>query len=366
MPTPVSAKPMYRKIRERLERDIAGGRYAAGQKFPSEAALVQRFGASRITVGRAVRELQERGLLDRVAGSGTFVRGAGQRPGEGMLFGLVIPDLGETEIFEPICQGIAAAREARGHGLIWAHADQGVESREEQALELARYSIARSVAGVFFAPLECSAASAEVNARVMKMLHEAGIAVVLLDRRPEDTGARRDCDLVGIDNHRAGYLAAEHLLRLGARRVGFVRLEGQASTVKARVRGYQDALAEFGGGAGHLFTMRANQAMEPSEEARGCEAFVCANDRVAGRWMQALIEAGVRIPRDVRIVGIDDVNYASLLPVPLTTVRQPCREIGETALRVMLERLERPKMAARDVLLDCTLVIRKSCGAKAG
>ena len=276
----------------------------------------------------------------------------------------MIPNLGETEIFEPICQGIAAAPEARGHGLLWAHADQRVESREEQALELARYSIARSVAGVFFAPLEFSAESAEVNARVMKLLHGAGIAVVMLDRRPEDSGARRTCDLVGIDNHRAGYLAAEHLLRLGARRVGFVRLEGQASTVKARVRGYQDALADLGG-AGRVLTMRAHQPMEWTAEARECEAFVCANDRVAGRWMQTLLEHGVRIPRDVRIVGIDDVNYASLLPVPLTTVHQPCREIGEAALRVMLERLERPKMAARDVLLDCSLVIRKSCGAKA-
>ena len=363
MTQPVSAKPMYQKIRERLERDIAGGRYPAGGKFPSEAALVQRFGASRITVGRAVRELQERGLLDRVAGSGTYVRGAAQRPTEGLLFGLVIPNLGETEIFEPICQGIAASPEARGHGLLWAHADQGVESREEQALELARYCLARSVAGVFFAPLEFSPASAEVNARVIKLLHGAGIAVVLLDRRPEDSPARRTCDLVGIDNHRAGFLAAGHLLRLGARRVGFVRLEGQASTVNARVRGYQDALADFSV-PGHVFTMRANQPMEWHAEARACDAFVCANDRVAGRWMQTLLEHAVRIPRDVRIVGIDDVNYASLLPVPLTTVHQPCREIGEAALRVMLERLARPRMAARDVLLDCTLVIRKSCGTK--
>src|ERR1035441_9110448 len=114
MPQHVSARPMYQKIRERLERDISGGLYAAGAKSPSEAALVQRFGASRITVGRAVRELQEHGLLDRVAGSGTYVRGAAQRPTEGLLFGLVIPNLGETEIFEPICQGIAAAPEARG------------------------------------------------------------------------------------------------------------------------------------------------------------------------------------------------------------------------------------------------------------
>ena len=73
----------------------------------------------------------------------------------------------------------------------------------------------------------------------------------------------------------------------------------------------------------------------------------------------------MRIPQDARIAGIDDVSYAALLPVPLTTVHQPCREIGETAMRVMLERLERPKMAARDILLDCTLVIRQSCGAPA-
>jgi len=69
------------------------------------------------------------------------------------------------------------------------------------------------------------------------------------------------------------------------------------------------------------------------------------------------------IPRDVRIVGIDDVNYASLLPVPLTTIRQPCREIGAAALEAMLDRLDRPNMPARDILLDCELIVRESCGA---
>jgi GntR family transcriptional regulator of arabinose operon len=61
-------------------------------------------------------------------------------------------------------------------------------------------------------------------------------------------------------------------------------------------------------------------------------------------------------------VGIDDVRYAALLPVPLTTIHQPCREIGEAALRVMLQRLAHPKMPAQEVLLDCELVVRESCG----
>ncbi len=196
----------------------------------------------------------------------------------------------------------------------------------------------------------------------MKLLDAARIPIVLLDRRPEESAGRRARDLVGIDNHRAGFLATEHLLRMGIRRAGFVRYEGQATTVKARVRGYQDALREFDA-AGHVFTMPPGERFPLTAAVRECQAFVCANDRVAAHLMQTLLAAGLRIPRDVRIVGIDDVNYAALLPVPLTTVHQPCRDIGETALRVMLERLERPKMPARDVLLECNLIVRKSCGA---
>jgi DNA-binding LacI/PurR family transcriptional regulator len=92
------------------------------------------------------------------------------------------------------------------------------------------------------------------------------------------------------------------------------------------------------------------------------DAVVCANDKLAGGVMHALLNQGVRIPEDVRIVGIDDVAYASLLPVPLTTVHQPCQDIGEAALHAMLERLDRPRSPARNVLLDCWLVVRESCG----
>jgi GntR family transcriptional regulator, arabinose operon transcriptional repressor len=366
MPKSAPAKPLYQTMVERLSRDITTGRYKPGHKFPSEAALVKRFNVSRITVIRAVRELQQRGLVDRVAGSGTYVRDPIRRPRENLLFGLIIPNLGDTEIFGPICQGIAASPDANGHGLLWGHADSRSLSKEEQALQLCRQCIARGVSGVFFAPLELSAQSAEVNHRVMKSLKKAGIPVVFLDRRPgEETSDRERCDLVGIDNYRAGYLAAEHLRRLGARRVGFIAYERQASTVKGRIRGYKDALSASSSGAigKRVFIVRPGDRLELPSATRDCDAFVCANDRVAGQLMHALLAQGIRIPQDVRLVGIDDAGYADLLPVPLTTVHQPCRDIGETALRVMLERLDRPQMPARDILLNCELVIRESCGA---
>ncbi|MCU1258336.1 MAG: transcriptional regulator, GntR family, partial [Bryobacterales bacterium] len=328
-------------------------------------ALVNRFGASRITIGHALRELQQRGLIDRIAGSGTYVRPLKGQRREGLLFGLIIPNLGETEIFEPICHAIAASPDANGHALLWGHSDPDSSGKEEEAMQLCDQCIVRGVSGVFFAPVELTAKSAEVNSRVMKRLKGAGIPVVLLDRRQDQTTARDHCDLVGVDNHRAGYIATEHLLRLGARRVGFIAYEHQASTVKTRIRGYQDALAAWHGGdcGSRTFELTADLPMQLPAAAAECDAFVCANDRVAGQLMHMLLGQGIRIPQDVRIVGIDDVKYAPLLPVPLTTVHQPCRDIGETALRTMLERLDRPNMPARDILLDCALVIRKSCGS---
>lgn len=127
---------------------------------------------------------------------------------------------------------------------------------------------------------------------------------------------------------------------MGARRIGFLAYRNQASTVKARIAGYRDALpaGTRAGVPGDIVYVPAGSRFDLPAEALKFEAFVCANDRLAGHLMHALIERGIRL----RITGIDDVNYAALLPVPLTTVHQPCRDIGETALRILLERLERP------------------------
>jgi len=359
-------KPKYQKIYDALAQSIRNGELKFGQKIPSEAALVKRFGVSRITVGRAVRELQQGGLVKRIAGSGTYVRGGEKASRRGLLFGLIIPDLGETEIFEPICQGIAGAGSAGDHALMWGHANSTRESKQEQALQLSRQCIDRHVSGVFFAPLEFDAD--DTNKLVLSSLRKAKIPVVLLDRRPGGSTDRYRPDRVGIDNHRAGLLATEHLIRLGARHIAFVAQPKSASTIEARIAGYRDALLAAGQPVDrqlvvHLTRQPAGLKNLVTDES--VDAFVCANDRIAGHLMRALLAQHVGIPDDVRIVGIDDVNYASLLPVPLTTIHQPCREIGAAALEAMLDRLERPAMPARDILLDCELVVRESCGAAA-
>lgn len=360
------SKPKYQELFESLKADILSGRFSPGQKLPSEAALVLRSGASRITVTRAIRELQNAGLVDRVAGSGTYVRQASPEENRPFLFGLLIPDLGETEIFEPICQGIANSSDAGNHALLWGHADAQA-SKPERAWRLCRQFIERKVAGVFFAPLEFEGEAEKVNRRILAALRDAGVAVVLLDRWHSKTPERKRPDLVGINNRQAGFTATEHLLRHGCRRIGFMGYHGAATTISERMRGYEEALLAQGlqpaaGSELHLHA-HAVQAFRGTGGDSSLDAIVCVNDRIAGELMHLFLAKGLRIPDDIRLVGIDDVAYASLLPVPLTTVRQPVREIGEAALRAMLDRLRSPHQPAREILLDGELIIRRSCGS---
>jgi len=357
--------PKYQQVFDTLQREILSGRYQSEQKLPSEAALVKRFGTSRITVGRALRELYHAGLIHRRAGSGTYLATAESADG-GLLFGLLIPNLAGTEIFGPICQGMSEAPQARKNALLWGNITSDPATKGEQAWQLCQQYIARKVAGVFFAPLERAAGSDRTNQRIISALERARIPVVLLDRCFLPYPNRSQHDLVGIDHRRAGYMITEHLLKLGCRRIAFVAYANSASTVAARIAGYREALFASGVPVEPALVYALNSD-EESEVRRLMEtvnpdSIIGANDRIAGHLMHSLLRLHHRIPKGVRIVGIDDVEYADLLPVPLTTVHQPCREIGVAAVDAMLERVARPEMPVRDILLDCKLVIRDSCG----
>ena len=160
--------PKYKQVYAALWREIQSGRLHDGDRLPSEAELERRFAASRITVGRAMRDLQSAGLVERRAGSGTYVRTP--RVEGALSFGLLIPDLGETEIFEPICQGMMASPLAREHALVWGSLNRADGSKEERAWQLSRQYIERRVAGVFFAPLELTSTKDDVNRRIAEAI----------------------------------------------------------------------------------------------------------------------------------------------------------------------------------------------------
>lgn len=361
VPSDLSVSPKYRQIYDALKAAIASGEYQKGQRLPSESEMVKTFGASRLTVNRALRELQFGGIISRRAGSGSYVSGLAAPE---YTFGLLIPELGQTEIFEPICRGMAELELDAPHVLLWGKSPGNTSDVERQAEESCSQWIAKNVSGVFFAPLEYMGQKDEINARIAERFEQAGIPLVLIDRDIVAYPDRSRHDIVGIDNRRAAYTLTRHMLSVGCRRLLFLGREQPAPSCVARSAGFRDGLQDAGldyspSLVRHVDPTATSQIQQAVKDVAP-DGIVCSNDFTAAHVMRVLEHLSLSVPDDVRVAGFDDVKYANLLPVPLTTVRQPCAELGATAVRVMAERLKNPLMPARDVLLNFSLVVRES------
>ena len=363
-------KSKHGLISSQLEMEISAGKYSAGARLPSEVQLVTQFGVSRPTVARALRDLELKGLIERRAGSGTYVSSNQQRLNSTRVMGLLVPGLSNTEIFHIICGEIASLARVHEYGLYWGGSTsprQDADASLKHAEEICKQFIERKISGVFFAPAELQPNQEEANLRIAESLREAGIPVVLIDRDLTNFPKRSDFDLVGIDNLAGGFMVTEHLIKLGCQKILFVSRPLSAGTVNARVAGVREALVQ-----NHLeFDSHSIREGDPSDlkfvrsliSGRLADAIICANDDTAAVLIRTMESQGMRPPRDIRVVGFDDVKYATLVSVPLTTVHQPCRDIAVVAFQTMMRRLADPTLPVQSISLAPRLVVRESCGA---
>jgi LacI family transcriptional regulator len=361
--------PKHREISRQLLEEIGAGKYADG-RLPTEMQLVTRFSVSRPTVARALRDLQSEGLIQRRAGSGTFLQRPSVRPVATRQLGLLIPTLGTTEIFEVICGELANLARAHDYHLSWGNALLSLENENlsrEQATTLCDQFIEQQVAGVIFAPFEQTSGQEEINQHILGRLTKAGIPVILLDRDLMPYPRRSNLDLVGIDNLAGGCQIAEHLIKLGCERLAFVAQPHAAPTINARIAGVREAMTayqlEIPRDWVHIGSPEDLKFVRALISGRRWDAIICANDFVAASLLRQCERNNCRVPQDIRLAGFDDAKYATLLSVSLTTMHQPCRDIANMAFRTLLERIADPTLPARNLLLTPQLVIRESCGA---
>lgn len=354
----------HKQIREQLELSIASGAYAPGARLPTELELCRQFGAARATVARALRALEDSGLIARRRGAGTFVRSS-EATTATQRIGLLIPGIGEGEVFAPICASIAAHATQFGLRISWKQLPEvSPENKADAVRAMCRQYIDEGVDGLFYQPLELVSEKDDTNRCIMQLLRDAHIPVVLVDA-DVSYPQRSDLDLVGIDNFRAGVVLAEHLLSRGCRAPVFLHRPGSAATTRARGAGVLSVLAASGlPTKGRLIEAAPD---DPTLVARltaklKADAVVCANDYTAACLMKTLQAAGVAIPGQIKLAGVDNLRYSRLLSVPLTTVAQPCRDIGVAALELMRFRIDQPAAAPRQLLLDAPLVERESTG----
>ena len=350
-------------IAETLRHEIVLGKYAVNEKFPSEQMLVRRFKVARATVSQALAELKKDGILRVKVGSGAYVTPMAR--GKGAI-GLIVPGRGRGEIFEPICRSIEDEVGKLGYSVVSCGTLKGsVADRKAAALAFANRCVESHVAGVIMEPVELLPGKDETTSEILSLLKSLDIPVVLIDRDVASQSGTRAYDLVGIDNFGAGYSIGELMIGAGARRVAYLCFRDSAPTVRRRICGVAQAVIDAGLHWGRKSVLELEigdaRALAAVMEGRDPpDAIVCANDRTASFVIRTLDAIGLKVPKDVRVSGFDDLAYSLGSKVPLTTVRQPCAEIGRVALRTLVERILHRDLPPREILLTAELVRRRS------
>jgi DNA-binding LacI/PurR family transcriptional regulator len=178
----------------------------------------------------------------------------------------------------------------------------------------------------------------------LERLRKRGIPVVLVDSVDD----RGELPSVSFDDVAGGRLAAEHLLSTGRTRLAYVGARSAVRQVRERLEGAQIAVANAPGATlERIWTERTTSAIgrafgeqiaarHPDDRPDG---LVVSNDHLAIGLLHGLISSGVRVPEDIAVVGYDDIEFAAIAAVPLTSVRQPARRMGRTAAELLLARI---------------------------
>jgi DNA-binding LacI/PurR family transcriptional regulator len=354
--------PLWAQFQELLRDAILVGDLPGGTPLPSEEYLGQRYGLSRLTVRRAFQDLQREGLIRTERGRGSIVGGAPFRVGTGIS--LIMSQLHHV-FHADLIRGVESTVKQAGYHLVtrFSRNDPSEERRDVVA------ALRDQNAGLLVFP-----AVGFENADVLRSVIDRGIPITFIDRWYPGLAA----DSVSEDNVRGGYLATNHLIGLGHRRIGFLSgAEHQTTAVEERLGGYRQALREVdlepdpllvislasidGAEVPIVDTPARDALVRLTRPPHHVTAFVGCHDRVALAAVRALVSAGLRVPDDVAVTGFNNYPWAATTDIPLTTIApSPWDELGARAARLVLDRIERPGGEPRREVVPVELVVRTS------
>lgn len=270
--------------------------------------------------------------------------------------GLVAPDLVHP-FFAEVAKGISRVLRKRGYGLVIASSEEDPELERQEIDQL----LARGVDALLIASTQWTVES-------FRRIEERKIPYVLIDRKFLGLAA----NFVGIDDETAGEIGTGHLIERGCRRPAHIGGR-DISTALGRLEGYRRALARRGiatpadyvvitaysDDSGDVEGYRAMQGLLAADPRP--DGVFCYNDTTAMGAMRAILDAGLRVPEDVAVVGCGNVRYAAFLRVPLTSVDQQSETMGERAAKLALSLVEsKTPLRPKSVLLEPKLVARQS------
>lgn len=353
MVTPVRIEPFQNTMRKPSDssssatiRDVA--RLAAVSVATVSNVLNNSRAVAAQTRERVLRSVEALGYVPHAAARS-------MRGGSSHLLGLILADI-TNPFFTSLVHSVERAANAHGYAVLLCNSDEEL-AREERHLELLR---TQRVDGIILA------ATGHTSSGRAAALAKLRVPVVLVDRGFTEFGL----DAVILDNRLAALEATRHLLSFGHQRIAMIGGPSSVSTGADRLAGYREALLEAKVRYDARWVHDAGFREEPAYEAARKmfaasdrpTAVFAANNLIAMGVMRAIADAGLHCPEDVSVVCVDDFAWANAFRPRLTTVAQPVAAMGETAVRLLLARIDGSGAAEPQTeVMAPTLLVRESC-----
>ncbi len=279
----------------------------------------------------------------------------GLKVGETKSIGVVLSDI-SNPFFSGVIQGIEGAAQKKDYSIIVCNSNEEYE-REEKSIRLL---IQKRVDGVLITLVGRKTLD-------ISYLKDMNVPFVLIARRigiPEVSYVVAD-DVLG------GFLATEHLIKRGHKKILYITASPYVTTTQDRLAGYRKALSQYEIKFDENLVEFTNAKIEDAyklmksllgRDKLGFTAVATFNDYLALGVIKALYEKGLKVPDDLALVGYDDIEFAALTVVPLTTICMPKYELGKKAVEILLEQLLEKSDVSKPqhIIMKPYLVVRES------
>lgn len=268
------------------------------------------------------------------------------------VWGLIISDIGNP-FFTALVRGVEDVAHQAGYSLVLCNSDEDLV-KERRYVEIA---LDEQMAGVIVS------AASEPDSD-LSPLTDRGIPVVAVDRRLD----RTDVDTVLVDNVRGARDATRHLIDIGCRRIACITGPSRTTTAAERLRGFRQALEDAGRGLDPALVVLENFKEDGGRDGvrrllelgEWPDGLFVANNLMTMGALEALEDAGARVPDDVALIGFDDLPWARHVRPRLSTVAQPTYDLGREAATLLAARIAGQGGAMRTVVLPPTIHVRES------
>jgi GntR family transcriptional regulator, arabinose operon transcriptional repressor len=356
--------PKYMQLKEEILNWIRSGRLKPGDQTPSENEIAEQFQMSRQTVRQTFGELEKDGLLYRVQGKGTFVSDpAPPKAPEVQTIGILTTYISDY-IFPHIVRGAESTLRSKGYRLVLSSTDND-KRKEKESLSI---MMNEPLSGLIIEPTKSG--EGNPNLSFYLSLDVQQIPYLMIN----ETYSELNCPFLKVDDEEGGFLAAEHLIQLGHRRIaGMFKtddLQG-VNRLKGFIRAHQqyriplqpELAVNYHTEEKHIKPLEAAAELLALGANRPT-AIVCYNDELAVQLLDTIRQHGLNVPTEISLVGFDDSMLATATEVKLTTLTHPKTQMGEDAAELLIRMIEEKSgsFVPTSHIYKPELIIRESTG----